>query len=87
MARARQVDGAGEKRPRGRPSKLGDVQPFPLRLPVDLHKQLKHYVVDHEGRSLNDIIVEAVQQWWSQVPERDRYARLVAYAAKKAQEK
>jgi hypothetical protein len=68
---------------RGRPQKLGEHQPFSIRLPADLHQQLKHYVVDHPGRSLNDLIVEAVSDWWADVPERGKYARLVEDAARK----
>jgi hypothetical protein len=68
---------------RGRPAKLGEHQSYSLRLPTDLHQQLKHYVVDHPEKSLNDVIVDAVSKWWSDVPERGKYIRLVDDAAKK----
>jgi hypothetical protein len=62
---------------RGRPPKLGEHQSYPLRLPAELHQQLKHYVVDHPDKSLNDLIVEAVAEWWSRVPGRRKYVRFV----------
>lgn len=68
---------------RGRPAKGGQHQSYSLRLPAELHQQLKHYVVDHPEKSLNDVIVEAVEQWWGAVPDRHKYVRLVEDAAKK----
>lgn len=50
---------------RGRPPKLGDHQAYPLRMPVDLHKELRHYALD-EGRSMNDVLVEVIKVWWDE---------------------
>lgn len=56
---------------RGRPEKLGDHQLFSLRLPVDLHRSLRHYALD-EGRSLNDVLVDVIGGWWD---EQERTSR------------
>lgn len=48
---------------RGRPPKLGDYQAYPLRMPVDLHRELRHLALD-EGCSLNDLLVQVIQEWW-----------------------
>ena len=64
-----------DPRKRGRPAKRGEHRPYSLRLPSELHQQLKHYVVDHP-QSLNDLIVKAVEQWWSSVTDRHKYVRL-----------
>lgn len=63
-------------RKRGRPAKPGQQQAFSLRLPVELHQQLRHYAFD-QGASLNDVIVRAVQEWWRRVPDRQTYVQLV----------
>jgi len=44
-------------------------------------------VVDHPEKSLNDVIVEAVEKWWTDVPERQNYARLVEKATRKRSSK
>jgi hypothetical protein len=64
------------KRGRGRPSKVGKHRAFSLRLPADLHQQLRHYSIDQRV-PLNDMIVRAVEDWWSRVPDRKTYVRLV----------
>ena len=51
------------KRSCGRPAKLGHHQLFSLRLPSDLHGALRHYALDDE-RSLNDVLVQVIQDWW-----------------------
>lgn len=63
-----------ESRPRGRPRKLPEHQAFSLRLPVELHQELRHYAVDAR-RSLNDILVDAITQWWAAQPERENVRR------------
>ena len=79
------VSGDNRSRPGkpGRPRKPGKQQPFSLRLPADLHLKLKHYAVDHPGRSLNDVLVEVISDWWNKVPERRTYERLVEASLKK----
>lgn len=72
-----------EPKKRGRPAKAGDHQPFSLRIPTELHQQLKHYRVDHPETSINDLIVAAIERWWNSVPERQKYAKLVEDAAKR----
>ncbi len=49
----------------GRPKKLVDHQLFSLRLPSALHGELRHFALD-EKRSLNDILVATIQEWWAQ---------------------
>ncbi len=69
-------------RKRGRPVKAGTaVRPFVLRMPADLKQQLQHYVIDHPGLSLNDVIVAATREWWERVPERQRYVQFVSKTA------
>lgn len=59
MAPAR---GTKAKRPRGRPKTLPDSTPFVLRLPTDLHRELRRYA--HEtGTSMNSAVVEALRAW------------------------
>lgn len=50
-------------RGRGRPRKLEDHVLFSLRLPSDLHTELRKFAFD-EKRSLNDILGEVVEKWW-----------------------
>ena len=82
---ARVSSGAPAPRPRGRPAKGGQHQPYSLRMPAELHQQLKHYVVDHPGKSLNELIIDAIERWWRSVEDRAKYVRLVEEAAKKRQ--
>ncbi len=54
-----------QPRPRGRPKKLpDDYKQFPLRLPPDLHRQLRIHALD-TGKSLNDILLEVIAEWWA----------------------
>jgi hypothetical protein len=50
---------------RGRPPKLGERQIYPLRMPTDLHRELRHQAVD-EGRSMNDVLLEYIQESWDE---------------------
>lgn len=50
------------KRPRGRPAKLGEYQPFALRLPIEVHKELSDKAREL-GVSLNDLIVQICSLW------------------------
>jgi predicted HicB family RNase H-like nuclease len=63
------------RKPVGRPPKRAETQPFTLRFSKELHRQLRLYAV-HNGKSLNDVLVEAVEQWWAQQPERAKFVRL-----------
>jgi hypothetical protein len=40
-----------------------------------MHVELRHYSLD-VGRSLNDVILEALTAWWNAHPTRGSYARL-----------
>ena len=61
-------------RSRGRPAKLGNHRLFPFRLPADLHKELRHFAIDQE-RSLNEILVEVVRDWWRTGPDKGTVKR------------
>jgi predicted HicB family RNase H-like nuclease len=65
------------KRPVGRPPKLGDHQPYLVRLPTELHRQIKLYAVS-KGLSLNDVLVDIIRDWWAEQPERAGIARLAS---------
>jgi len=67
------------KRPPGRPPKLGNHQPYLVRLPTELHRQIKLYAVS-KGLSLNDLLVRVIADWWTRQPERAGIARLAAKA-------
>jgi predicted HicB family RNase H-like nuclease len=43
-----------------------------LRLPKNLHSALRHLSIDR-GISLNGIITEVLEDWWSKQPERAKY--------------
>ena len=47
-------------------------QKFVLRLPEDFHRALRHVAIDR-GVSLNALITEVLEQWWSKQPEHMRY--------------
>lgn len=51
-----------------------ETQLFSLRLPVDLHRELRHHAVD-DGRPLNEILVEVIAQWWESEKTRRRSKR------------
>jgi hypothetical protein len=68
-----------EKRGPGRPAKLGPHQAVSCRLPVPLFKALKHLAVD-QAQSLNDVVIEALTEFWKHHPERRKYAHLVEEA-------
>jgi predicted HicB family RNase H-like nuclease len=46
-------------------------QKFVLRLPEGLHRALRHVSIDRRT-SLNAMIIEALEAWWSKQPERER---------------
>lgn len=63
------------KRPPGGPRKLAEeAQVFALRLPLSLHAANRAYA-DEDGFSLNTLVMKAVENWWSGVPEHERYDR------------
>jgi predicted HicB family RNase H-like nuclease len=64
-----------EKRRRGRPEKPGRDRALSVRLPESLHKALRHLAVDND-KSLNDVVVWALEEWWSSRPERAAYSKL-----------
>jgi hypothetical protein len=68
-----------EPKKMGRPAKLTDHRPFTLRLPTDLHRQLRHLTVD-QGVSLNDLLVQIIVEWWAKQPQRATYANLKSTA-------
>jgi predicted HicB family RNase H-like nuclease len=47
-------------------------QKFVLRLPESLHYALRHVSIDRKT-SLNALIVEVLEEWWSKQPERNKY--------------
>lgn len=50
------------RRPRGRPPKLGEYHAFVLRLPEELYKSLQDKAHEYEV-SLNDILVRIAREW------------------------
>lgn len=44
-----------------------------LRLPVELHTALRHLSIDRKV-SLNALITDVLEEWWSKQPERKKYA-------------
>lgn len=64
-----------KKRGRGRPVVHGERSTALLRLPPDLHRLLRHVALD-DGVSLNALIVEVLEAWWSEHPDRGAYERL-----------
>jgi predicted HicB family RNase H-like nuclease len=45
-----------------------------LRLPKRLHTALRHVSIDR-GVSLNALLTEVLEEWWSKQPEHTRYSR------------
>jgi predicted HicB family RNase H-like nuclease len=45
-----------------------------LRLPKELHTALRHLSIDR-GVSLNAVITEVLEQWWSKQPEHMTYSK------------
>jgi predicted HicB family RNase H-like nuclease len=43
-----------------------------LRLPKHLHTALRHVSIDR-ATSLNTLITEVLEEWWSRQPERRKY--------------
>jgi predicted HicB family RNase H-like nuclease len=50
-----------------------EKQGLMLRLPKSLHTALRHVSIDR-GVSLNALITEVLEDWWSKQPERGRYS-------------
>ena len=40
-------------------------KPYQLRMPEELHADLRHFSVDC-GRSMNEIVVEVLEVWWKE---------------------
>jgi predicted HicB family RNase H-like nuclease len=53
-------------------TETNDRQGLMLRLPKELHNGLRHLAIDR-GVSLNALLTEVLEQWWSQQPERKKY--------------
>jgi predicted HicB family RNase H-like nuclease len=51
-----------------------DRQGLMLRLPKELHTALRHVSIDR-GVSLNALLTEVLEEWWSKQPERRKYKR------------
>lgn len=49
-----------------------DRQGLMLRLPKELHTGLRHLSIDR-GVSLNALLTEVLEEWWSRQPERRKY--------------
>jgi hypothetical protein len=45
-----------------------------LRMPKSLHTALRHVSIDR-GQSLNTLITEVLEQWWSTQPEHPTYSK------------
>jgi hypothetical protein len=41
------------------------IQLFSLRLPANLHRDLRHHAVD-VARPLNEILIEVIEAWWKE---------------------
>ena len=49
-----------------------DRQGLMLRLPKELHTALRHVSIDR-GVSLNALLTEVLEEWWSKQPEHRKY--------------
>ncbi len=49
-----------------------EKQGLMLRLPKSLHTALRHVSIDR-GVSLNALITEVLEDWWSKQPEHRKY--------------
>ena len=49
-----------------------EKQGLMLRLPKSLHTALRHVSIDR-GQSLNALITEVLEGWWSKQPEFKKY--------------
>lgn len=54
------------------PKETDDRQGLMLRLPKELHTALRHLSIDR-GVSLNALLTEVLEEWWSRQPERRKY--------------
>jgi predicted HicB family RNase H-like nuclease len=53
----------------------GDSQYFSLRMPTDLHRQLKFFALSRDS-TLNDLIIEVLAEWWGKNPEKAKFSKL-----------
>ena len=54
---------------RGRPKKWeGGTQVFSLRMPSDLHAEIRDYADTHH-HAINGLLLDAIRAWWQSVPE------------------
>jgi predicted HicB family RNase H-like nuclease len=51
-----------------------DRQGLMLRLPKELHTALRHLSIDRK-ESLNALITEVLEDWWSKQPEHSSYSK------------
>ena len=49
-----------------------EKQGLMLRLPKSFHTALRHVSIDR-GQSLNTLITEVLEEWWSKQPEHRKY--------------
>jgi predicted HicB family RNase H-like nuclease len=49
-----------------------EMQRFIMRMPKELHRQLRFLSVDR-GVSLNSMIVETLERWWKAQPEHGKF--------------
>jgi predicted HicB family RNase H-like nuclease len=56
------------KRSRGRPIKVENAKAFLLRLPANLHDGLLK-IAKTQSRSLNDILLEVIEEWYKEANE------------------
>lgn len=66
-----------KKQGRGRPPKLGNHVATTLRLSKALHASLRLYAAA-QRKSVNDIVVEVIEAWWSRQSDRGQYERLAS---------
>jgi predicted HicB family RNase H-like nuclease len=54
------------------PAAADEKRGLMLRLPKSLHTALRHLSIDR-GVSLNALITEVLEDWWSKQPEKKKY--------------
>ncbi|MCB9652887.1 MAG: Arc family DNA-binding protein [Deltaproteobacteria bacterium] len=54
---------------------VSNVKPFVLRMPVELHRMLRTFAASR-GRSMNEVLVEVLEEWWRRNPDRRAFERL-----------
>jgi hypothetical protein len=58
----------------GRPKVFPDSQLYSLRIPKELHRQLQTHA-QKDGRSMNVILLQVIEDWWMSLPEGKKYRR------------